>query len=81
MVGCRWPRTTSLAERSNIARRLDACDEKVVGGLGKQSEEFRRSHSGLKSHDRRRSLVVDLNLTLWLVRAKAEAVERDIGGS
>jgi hypothetical protein len=55
-----------LAEQSNISRLLDSFDEIALAQLRTISWHFRSAHSRLPSHDWRKKLVVDLDLTpLW----------------
>jgi hypothetical protein len=67
-----WGRQ-QLAEQSNISRLLDSFDEIALGQLRTISWNFWSAHSRLPSHDWRKKLVVDLDLTPLLASSRAEA--------
>lgn len=62
-----------LAEQSVISRLLDRFDEAALSGLRTISWKFWAHHSRLFTHDWRRQLVVDLDLTPLLASSRAEA--------
>lgn len=57
-----WQRE-QLAEQSSISRTLDAVAGEALAGLRTISWEFWRTHSQLATHDWRKRLVFDLDLT------------------
>ena len=67
-----WGRQ-QLAEQSNISRVLDRFDEVALVALRTISWNFWSAHSRLSSHDWRKKLVVDLDLTPLLASSRAEA--------
>lgn len=76
MVSISWHRANGLAEQSNISRTLDACSGEALVGLQQLSHNFWRQHSQLPTHDWRKRLILDLDLTPLLASAKAEASTR-----
>jgi len=72
MVSQCWHRERGIAEQSGVSRLLDRVDEKGLKGLEKISQRVWRKHSRLKSHDWRRKLVLDLDLTPLEASSKAE---------
>ena len=67
-----WHRTR-LAEQSTISRVLDAFDAPALEKLSQSAFDFWQRHSQLPSHDWRKLLVVDLDLTPLLASRNAEA--------
>ena len=61
-----------LAEQSNISRVLDRFDEAALVELRAISWNFWSGHSRLPSHDWRKKLVVDLDLTPLLASSHAQ---------
>ena len=62
-----------LAEQSNISRVLDRFDEAALVALRAISWNFWSAHSRLPSHDWRKKLIVDLDLTPLLASPRAQA--------
>ena len=62
-----------LAEQSNISRLLDCFDEAALVELRAIAWDFWSVHSRLPSHDWRKKLIVDLDLTPLLASPRAEA--------
>jgi len=71
-----WHRE-QLAEQSGVSRTLDAVTGEALSGLRQLSWEFWRTHSQLATHDWRRCLVLDLDLTP--LRASKHAEESTKG--
>ena len=67
-----WGRQ-QLAEQSNISGVLDTFDEIALDQLRTISWNFWSIHSRLPSHDWRKKLVVDLDLTPLLASPRAQA--------
>lgn len=67
-----WQRRC-LAEQSTISRTLDAFDEDALVGLRQQSFAFWQAHTQLRTHDWRKLLTLDLDLTPLLASSSAEA--------
>ncbi len=72
MMSQAWHREAGLAEQSNISRTLDACENEALSGLRKISHDFWSTHSQLASHDWRKRLTIDLDLTPLPASAYAE---------
>ena len=72
MIGQAWHREAGLAEQSNISRTLDACENGALRGLRNISQDFWSTHSQLASHDWRKRLTIDLDLTPLPASAYAE---------
>lgn len=80
MVSQSWRREKGLAEQSNISRTLDASDAKALKGLRKVSQKFWSQHSQLPSHDWRKRLTIDLDLSSLVASANAEDSTRGYVG-
>ena len=72
VLAAAWQRTR-LAEQSTISRVLDAMDAAALEQLSQIAFDFWRNHSQLPTHDWRKLLVVDLDLTPLLASRHAEA--------
>lgn len=62
-----------LVEQSSVSRTLDACDEIALAELRSISWRFWYRHSQLSTHDWRKRLILDLDLSPLPASPRAEA--------